>query len=514
MTMNVTRQQQDRQCGSKWRPRITGFETIGLALGVMLLISGCTSVGPDYEMPEATVEAQWQDANSALITDSMPADSQWWTTAFQDAELDHLIDVTLQQNLSLQSAGLRVLQSQQQLAIVVGNQYPQQQRGSGSAGRERTNGSSFNTYNLGFNLGWEADFWGRFRRQVESASAQLDASVVNYDAAMLSLVSQVAQNYILIRTYQNRLDVAKLNLELQVESQRIALAKLNAGATSELDSDQADSLLNNTKATLSSLEASLQQSKNAMAGLLGQAPQSCNYLLLEPNQIPSVPQEIALGMPQDLVRRRPDIRAAERQLASQSAQIGYALTDLYPHLSIGGSVGTSALHTRDIFNKGSDTWSLFGLFEWNLFNYGRLKSNVRLQDALFQQLLVDYHDTVLQAQVDVENAIVVYLKSHEELASYRLAAEASQRAVDVSAFQYQNGLVGFNTVINTLESNVRQQDLLASTEGSVAANLVQVYKSLGGGWEIREDQDPVELLPAAIKDEMEERTKLWKGTFQ
>jgi NodT family efflux transporter outer membrane factor (OMF) lipoprotein len=513
MTMNVTRQQ-DRQWGSRLWPGTAGSEIMGLGLGLMLLISGCTSVGPEYETPEATLEAQWQDANNVLITDSVPADPQWWTTAFQDAELDHLIDMTLRQNLSLQSAGLRVLQSQQQLAIAVGNQYPQQQQASGSATRERQNNPSFDSYSLGLNLSWEVDFWGRFRRQVESASAQLDASVVNYDAAMLSLVSQVAQNYIFIRTYQDRLDVARLNIKLQARNQAIAQAKLDAGEVSELDVDQAESLLNNTKATISSLEISLQQSKNAMAGLLGQAPQTCNYLLLEPNEIPSVPQEIALGMPQDLVRRRPDIRTAERQLASQSAQIGYALTELYPHLSIGGSVGASALHTRDIFNSGSDTSSLFGLFEWNLFNYGRLKSNVRLQDALFQQLLVDYHDTVLQAQVDVENSIVAYLKSHEQLKSYRLAAEASQRAVDISSSQYKNGLVAFNTVISTLQSKAQQQDLLASAKGAVAGNLVQVYKSLGGGWEIRENQDPVELLPAAIKDEMEQRTKLWKGAFR
>ena len=294
---------------------------------------------------------------------------------------------------------------------------------------------------------------------------------------------------------------------------RISKAKFDAGEVSELDMDQAESLLNNTKATVSSLEVSLQQLKNSLAILLGKPPQEFSYLVGEKRGIPTVRADIALGMPQDLIRRRPDVRIAERQLAAQSAQIGFAVTELYPHFSIGGAIGTSTVNINDFFNSTSQTWNLFGLFEWNILNYGRLKSNVRLQDALFQQLLVDYRNTVLQAQVDVENAIVAYLKSHEQLAAYRLAVAASQRAVDVSKTQYQEGLVSFNTVITTLTSHVQQQDRLSSTRGSVADNLVQVYKALGGGWEIRANKDPVDLLPPAMKEEMRERTKAWEGVL-
>ena len=170
--------------------------------------------------------------------------------------------------------------------------------------------------------------------------------------------------------------------------------------------------------------------------------------------------------------------------------------------------------TGDLFTSDSSTWNLFGAFQWNIFNYGRLRSNVRLQDALFQQLLVDYRNTVLQAQGDVENSIVAYLKSYQQLASYQLAAAASKRSVAVSTAQYQNGLVDFNTVITTLSAHTQQQDLLSSTRGSVATNLVEVYKALGGGWEIREGRDPVELLPAAMKEEMRERTGAWDGVLQ
>ncbi len=485
-----------------------------LCLVLALMVGGCMSLGPDYQRPEAEVEPDWLEIEDQLITSEPATDPKWWNTAFQDPELDKLVEAALQQNLTLRSAGLRVLQSQQQLAIAIGNQYPQQQQATGSASRQKESDIIFNNYNLGLNLGWEVDFWGRFSRQVESASADLDASVANYDGALISMVSQTAQNYVLIRTYQMRIEVARSNIKLQAESLRIAQAKFDAGDVSELDVDQAESLLNNTKATISSLEVSLQQFKNALAILLGNPPQEFNSLLSEKATIPAAPADVALGMPQDLIRRRPDVRAAERQLAAQSAQIGFAVTELYPHLTIGGGIGTSAMETGDLFENASETWSLFGMFEWNIFNYGRLKSNVRLQDALFQQLLVDYRNTVLQAQGEVENAIVAYLKSHEQFKSYTLAAAASQRAVNIATIQYQEGAIDFNTLITTLNSNQQQQDLLTSTQGSVATNLVQVYKALGGGWEIRNDRDPVELLPAAMKDEMRERTRAWEGVLK
>ncbi len=490
------------------------WSTLGFSLLLIVLLSGCMNLGPDYTRPETAIEPNWLEIEDPMVTSEPAAGPEWWQSAFNDPVLDQLVETALEQNLTLRSAGLRVLQSQQQLAIAVGGQFPQQQQATGSASKQKSSGITFENYSLGFNVGWEVDFWGRFRRQVESASAELDASVASYDGAVVSIISQVAQNYILIRTYQNRLEVTRSNIELQEESLRIARAKFDAGEVSELDVDQAESLLNNTKADVFSLEISLQQFKNALAILLGKPPHDFSYLLVEKSGIPSTLADVALGMPQDLIRQRPDIRNAERQLAAQSAQIGFAVTELYPHFSIGGSIGTSALNTNDLFDSDSQTWSLFGMFEWNIFNYGRLKSNVRLQDALFQQLLVDYRNTVLQAQGDVENAIVAYLRSHEQLIVYKLAAAASQRAVNVATIQYQEGAVDFNTLITTLSANVQQQDLLSSTQGSVATNLVQVYRSLGGGWQIRENRDPVELLPDAMKGDMRKRTKAWDGVLQ
>jgi len=487
---------------------------LALAAALSLLLCACTSLGPDYTEPYAKVQPGWIEPDSALIDSSAALDPHWWQVAFGDPVLNKLTEDALQQNLTLRAAGLRVLQSQQQLAIAIGNQYPQQQQINTRALREQENGARISEYNVGFNLTWEVDFWGRFSRQVESASAQLDASVADYDDAMVSLVAQVAQSYLLLRAFQDRLAIARENIELQEESLRIARAKFDAGDVSELDVDQAMSLLHNTIASVPALETSLQQTKNALALLLGEPPQSFNQLAGTSGAIPTSTPAVALGMPQDLIRQRPDVRAAERQLAAQSAQIGFAVTELYPHFTIGGSIGSNTMETDDLFSSEGETWNFFGGFEWDVLNYGRLQSNVRLQDAVFQQLLVDYRFTVLQAQVDVENAIVAYLNSREQVKAYRVAATASQQAVDVSTVQYENGLVDFNTVISNLNALAQQQDVLASTRGAVATNLVQLYRALGGGWQVRDNRDPVDLLPDTMKETMKQRTGAWEGVLE
>ena len=476
-------------------------------------LSGCLKVGPEYTKPTANTATGWAVEPNPLMNNTMQNGAAWWKNAFQDAELNRLVELALDDNLTLRSASLRVLQSQQQLAIAIGNQYPQQQQATGAATRSKANDNIANNYNLGMNLSWEADIWGRFSSQVESASSAMDASVADYDGAIVSIVSQVAQNYVLIRTFRNRVEVAQDNIELQQSNLDITQAKFDAGEVSELDVNQAQSLLNNTKATISSYEVSLQQLKNAQAVLLGQPPQTFAHYITESSKIPTVQAEVALGMPQDLIRQRPDIRAAERRLAAQSAEIDFAITELYPHLSIGGSVGTSAQNEGDLFESDSELWDITGMFQWNIFNYGRLRSNIRLQDATFQQLLTDYRSTVINAQADVENTIVAYLKSHEQLVSYQLAADASKRAVNISQTQYTNGLIPFNTVITTLTSDAQQQDLLATAKGNVASNLIQVYRALGGGWEIRNGQDPVDLLPESTEQEMLNRTKYWEDVL-
>lgn len=479
---------------------------------------GCVMVGPEYEEPPAPLESNWLDYEDPRLDTTSPLAPEWWRTAFSDPSLDRLIEIAVADNLTLRSAGLRVMQARQQFAIAVGSQYPQQQELAGSAGIERAQGRSDDVYDFGFNVSWEADIWGRFRRQVETASALLDASLASYDGVRVSLIAQVAQSYLSILTTERRLEVARENVRLQEESVRISRAKYVAGAVSALDVEQALTLLHNTRATVYSLEIARQQFKNALAVLLGRPPQDLGELLDESRPVPAVDPAIAVGMPQDLIRRRPDIRVAERRLAAQSAQIGFAITELYPHFLIDGSIGTSVTtfgenDAGDLFTDDTFRYSLTGGFTWNVFNYGRLRSNVRLQDASFQQLLEDYRQTVLSVQAEVENSIVAFLQSSSQLADIRAAAEAAQRSVEISTIQYEDGLVEFNTVLSTLQALATQEDQLATAEGSIAASLVDVYRSLGGGWQTRTSAEAADLIPEDTRDEMRERTKYWDSTF-
>ena len=221
-------------------------------------------------------------------------------------------------------------------------------------------------------------------------------------------------------------------------------------------------------------------------------------------------------MPQDLIRRRPDIRTAERKLAAQCAQIGVAVSELYPAFSLGGFIGPSVSQSSgqqfaDLFDSESIAYGYGGFVQWNIFNYGRIENNILLQDAAFQQLLEDYRRTVLQAQGEVERSLVGFFQSLLQLKALQQAADAAQRAVDISTEQYMEGLVDFNTVVNTLSALSNQQDLLASIQGTVTANLVEVYRSLGGGWEIRQSGDAGDLIPQETQEEMRSRGKYWKA---
>jgi len=279
------------------------LKSFALCLLLALLASGCAMVGPDYQVPTAPVQEDWLEYEESSL-DTTPVSPEWWKAAFNDPILDRLVTIALAQNLSLRSAGLRVLQARQQLAIAMGNQYPQQQQVSGQAEKKGGNKSeSYETYDLGFNLSWEADVWGRFRRQIESASANLDASIGTYDGIMVSLIAEVAQTYLLIRTTQQRLAAAEYNLKLQQESLQIATAKFEGGEVSVLDVEQARTLYYTTQASLASIELSLQQFKISLAILLGRPPHDMHAMLGPVQPIPTITPAVAVGMPQNLIRR-------------------------------------------------------------------------------------------------------------------------------------------------------------------------------------------------------------------
>ncbi|AWF81694.1 transporter [Microbulbifer sp. A4B17] len=474
--------------------------------------SGCM-LGPDYQPPPVEIENQWIDQHSSNLDTLEAVNPLWWQWAFSDVTLDELVSLAIENNLELRSAALRALQAQQVLAIAIGNQFPQTQQldiliDRSKYVRSGITGNVQSEFYPNFNLTWELDTWGQLRRLVYSAAADFEASIADYDGALVSIIAQVAQTYINIRTTKRRLEVARENIRVQREGLRIAEVKFRAGEVSALDAEQAQALLSNTEASVPGLEITLQQLENALAILLGVTPYTLRHIISFPATIPHVPSVVTVGMPQDLLRQRPDIRAAERRLAAQGEQIGVARAELYPNFIIGGEIGSIDIRGGQL-NGSSAAWDIFVEFEWNLFNYGRLRSNVRLQDAIFQQLVSDYQQIVLQAQADVENAIVAYIKSQQQLSHYQVAAEASRKSVDISLSQYTNGQVEYDTVITTLISDVQQQDILAVALGAVATNLVQVYLSLGGGWQIQDGVPPFQLLPQEIQEEMRQRTPYW-----
>ncbi|MDH5575554.1 MAG: efflux transporter outer membrane subunit, partial [Nitrospirota bacterium] len=446
---------------------------------------------------------------------------EWWTV-FNDSVLNTLVEKAFQQNLNLEMAGLRILEARAQLGIAVGSQYPQTQEARAIATMNQFSSNSplfgpldnFNyNYGLGFDAAWELDFWGRFRRGVESANASLYSALANYDDLLVSLIAEVARTYTQIRTFEQRIAFARQNIRLQEESQRIATARYEGGATSELDVTQATALLKQTEATVPSFEAGLRQAKNALAILLGIPPIEAQAILGPTKPIPTAPLEITVGIPADLLKRRPDIRRAEFQAAAQSARIGIAKSDLFPRLSLLGSFFFVASDKGNMFSNNADFVDLFSSnsilysigpqLQWPILNYGRIKNDVRAQDARFQQFVVEYRNTVLRALQEVEDGMVGFLKAKEERAFLSESVKQYERSVELSLIRYTEGLDTYQRVIDSQRLLNQQQDQLASATGAVITNLIATYKALGGGWELRQGRD---VVPPETQEQMRQRT--------
>jgi len=407
-----------------------------------------------------------------------------------------------------------VLEAQAQRGIAIGELFPQQQDSFGTYSRNdlsenkanrNTPGlkTPFDDWQIGVEASWELDVWGRFRRAIESADAALLASVATYDDVLVSLVAQVATNYLQLRILQERLAVATANVVIQARSYDIANAKFQGGTATELDAAQAASLLQDTQAQIPALETSIRQTQDTLCTLLGIPPQDLQPILSGQQPIPTPPAEVAVGIPADLLRRRPDIRRAERVLAAQSAQIGFAKADLLPSFALLGTISLSAEKFDDLFK--SNSFENFGgpSFRWAILNYGRIQNNVRVQDARFQALIGDYENTVLQAQEEVESALAGYLGAQRQVAFLTGSVASAARAVELADFQYREGAADYTRVLTAQQFLVGEQDRLVSTRGAVALNLVSLYRALGGGWELRAGKD---FVPEETKRQMLERT--------
>jgi NodT family efflux transporter outer membrane factor (OMF) lipoprotein len=500
-------------------------------LAAALWLSGCTMVGPDFVKPEAPVKTEWMEARDPKIK-TAPSDYKAWWSVFNDPVLNNLVETAYQQNLPLQISGIRILQARAQLGVVVGNIYPQLQQGRGGAAYNHISENSPNSlniddsywqYNVGFDAAWELDIWGKFRRAIESGVANLEATIANYDNVLISLTAEVARTYVLLRTFEERLEIARENVKIQERSLEIAEIRFKAGAVTELDVAQARSLLRNTEAFIPRFEAGVRQAKNALAILLGKLPGDIDPMLSGARLIPQAPPQVIVDVPAELLRRRPDIQLAEYQIATQTPLIGVSKADLYPAFELFGSFGlltSTSKNTKfggpsgssfsDLFK--ADSFEFFGgpSFRWNLFNYGRINNQVRVEDALLQQLIVNYEETVLRAHQEVEDSMIGFLRKQQEARLLMDSVKASQRSVDLSMMQYKEGMVDYQRVLDSQRFLSERQDVWTATRGSAIVNLIAMYKALGGGWQIREEKD---FVSKNNVEEMENRTD-WGDLIQ
>jgi NodT family efflux transporter outer membrane factor (OMF) lipoprotein len=524
--IEVAQQEQNRAMPVERKPKPGTAQrylnaTFAATLAGALMLTGC-AVGPRYTRPALKVNDHWTATLSPQISTQLAADSAWWK-AFHDPALERLIQLAYSQNLSLQVAGLRIMEARAELGIATGYRYPQLQQASASVSRV---GLSKNTVNkppdftrdfwdeqIGFDVSWEADFWRKYSKAVKAQQAVYISSVDDYQNALVSLSAEVARTYVIVRTFQELIEQGRRNLQVQEESLRIADARFRNGATSELDVSQARTLLESTRASIPQLEISLAQSENALCTLLGQPTGSLQNLLQGPQAIPPAPPQVAVSIPAEVLRRRPDIRSAELVAMAQSERIGIAKSDLYPHFVLSGAFGLHATTPGAASFNFLDPASLFFAVGprvyWNFFDYGRTKNRVRVEDARFQQAVITYQDSVLKASQEVEDGIVGFLKVLEATSAQQDAVTAARKSVEIATVQYREGAVDFQRVLDADRSLLQQENELVHLRSSAATNVISLYKALGGGWEMSVGQP---FVNNATRIEMERRTN-WGNLF-
>jgi len=417
--------------------------------------------------------------------------------------LNNLVQSAYQQNLTLREAGFRVLEARARYGLAVGELFPQDQTNFGGfttngishnvANRQFTPERWFQQWDYGFNMAWELDFWGRFRRAIESSEATLDASIEQYDDVLVTLLGDVAQTYVLYRTLEQRIAYAEENVRVQQKILELATARFQGGQTSELDVNQSQSDLSNTESLIPRLRITRREANNRLCILLGAPPEDLQQRLGS-GPIPTASDSVAVDIPAALLQRRPDVRRAEREAAAQCAQIGIAEADFYPQVVVNGSLGWSSQNLSNLFAGDSFQGSVGPAFRWRILNYGRILNNMRSQDAKFQQLAIAYQQTVLKANEEVENGLVRFLESQEEAKALTESVNAAKKAVEEAVAQYQGGLTDFNRVAVLQERLVQRQEQLAQAQGEIALGLVGVYRALGGGWQIRTENPAVSSL--------------------
>jgi NodT family efflux transporter outer membrane factor (OMF) lipoprotein len=465
-------------------PRLTRLLAALGGLGV----AGCVAVGEDYTPPATDVPATWGQLNApdATVTAGAVADlSQWWRS-FNDPLLIELVDEALRASPDLKTARARLRSARARRVVAASDRYPSVDAAA-RASRSRSSedagsGDTVSFYRAGFDASWELDVFGGVRRNVEAAEADLESSVADLYETRVSLAAEVASNYVDARALQIRVDIARANLATQTETLQLTDWRAQAGLVSNQDAEQARSNREQTRAQIPALETRLAETKHALDLLLGLPPGTLGARFAAPAALPAVPDAIAVGIPADALRRRPDLRAAERALAAETARVGAAQAARYPAFALSGSIGVEALTLGALGHGGAASSSLLAGITAPIFNAGRLRAQVEIQDAVREQAEIAYQNAVRVALQDVENALVALVRNGERVDALSLAAEAARNAARLARERYSAGLVDFQSVLDTERSVLSIEDGLASARADRVLALIRLYKALGGGW--------------------------------
>ncbi|NWG13065.1 MAG: efflux transporter outer membrane subunit [Acidobacteria bacterium] len=473
------------------RTSFTQISKVSCFLAVLSFVSfhpGCKPVGPDYKKPSIVPPPAWNAKMSEgmraaeVLDDSL---AQWWS-ALQDPTLQNLIERAMKGNLDLRRADAVVREARARRGIADADRFPTVtasgitgfQRGSDRMGKAANVG----LFSAGFDAGWEIDVFGRVRRSIEAADAGLEAAQELLRDTLVSLLAEVAINYVEVRQYQAQLAIAEKNLKVQEDSYRLAGDRFAAGLTTRLDVDQAHYSVADTRSRIPALRIRLEQAKNRLAVLLGENPGGLSETLKGEGKIPVGPAEIAVGVPAETLRRRPDVRRAERLLAARTAAVGVATAAKYPRFSLEGTIGYEMITKGNPLSLGNIVGSLGATALYTVFDARRIRQNIEVQNALQEQALVDYESAILVALEEVENALIAYADEQVRRRFLMEASEAAGKALELVRTNYSAGLVDFQPVLESQRSLLSFQDQLAQSDAAVTSNLIRLYKALGGGW--------------------------------
>ena len=470
------------------------------AAGSILLAAGC-AVGPNYQTPDLAAPAGWKEAQQKGVDTRAAELAQWWS-AFNDSLLDSLVERAVRSNLDLRLAEARIREARATRVVTAAGAWPTVDV-SGSYTRNRASENAIgapaqgavvapsggganldqNLYRSGFDANWEIDVFGGVRRSIEAADATIDATMEDRRDVLVTLLGEVAKNYIDLRGFQRQLAVARANLKTQQDTLELTQVRFQAGLASDLDVAQQEAQVNTTASQIPTLESSLKQAAYGLDVLLGLQPGVLWNELAKEAEIPGLPPEVLVGLPSDLLRRRPDIRRAERQLAAATAQVGAATADLFPKFFLTGVAGLQSVSASDWINGGSRFWSIGPRITWPVFDAGRIRANIEIRNAQQEQALTQYEKSVLTALSDVETALVNYANEQVRYRSLTDAVAANRRAVTMANELYIRGLNDFLNVLDTQRSLYVTESALTQSQATMATNLVALYKALGGGWE-------------------------------